>query len=467
MSVTTIKNNKNNNQAFGTYDSNYGSNKALSCPAGSYITQVHGHAGADVDNITGITCRDVVTGDISQQSGQLGHSGGNGVDLLCNGTDGIVGFNVNTRASNQSGGEVNGLKAACRGIGDSSGNNTLTGCWGGGNCNGDTYTCPAGTYAVAVYGGQSNRQGYLNQFYWDCKPLTAMQGISGNNVARGKCLVGDDGSAECGDLKGSLQKLGSANADVRDYCKQGTNIATSQSCARRYNTDGSNTDYQDIMMGTGGYCQQGNNFNTDLCKQFCTADSGKGLPNSMKEKCNTLFMTQCQKPKNVSLPVCNSLQPWEAYPGASAINKIPAAPQEPMCYFSDVRAYGYKKAPLTDLSCPDCVQNQTISIVDASNTNLSNIKQTCNIDKSTGAASPTPAPEVKTVPPFDAVSANKADPTTSSANPSSTAVTAVPATVTATTQKSKTTVIVIIVVIVVVVCCMCSSSGLGAIALAK
>ena len=451
MATSTVKNNLNNNQPWGLFGTNYNSANTLTCPNGYFLKSLSGNAGADVNAINGMVCQNIVTGATQTvNNASLGAgSGGNNVTISCNGNDSIRGMRVNTSATNNSGGEVNGLQGLC------AANGYASGCWGGSNCNGgNNYMCPAGQSIYKMYGSASNYKshGYLNQFWWDCKDFDSEWNLAQNNISRGRCLVGDDGSAACGDIKAILQGQSSASQDIHDYCKQGSNIVTSSNCAKHYNSDVNNADYDDIMMASDGFCQQGSNFNTDTCKELCTWDTGNPQPNGIKGKCNTLYTTQCQKTENKQLPICSSLQPWETYPGAAAIDLIPSAAQDPLCYFADVRSTGYHRDQINNLGCPKCAQSQSISIKDAPSTVVQGISQSCKVEMAAASGASSAA----------ASSVNMSSvPATNTSSSSAKSTSPAPA------AKSTSTTTIVVIVLVAVVLLLCSSSSGGLLAFAK
>ena len=459
--VASVKNNLNGNQPLGTGGSV--NNATMECPAGSYITQVSGYANDDVNNIANITCRNVVTGQTSGpiQTNRLGGStGGNPVQISCNGTDGITGFAVYASGTNSSGAEVNGLKGLCSPF--PGGAQYEQSQWAG-KGKPDSYfgrfSCPSGYQAYKLYGAQSSgskMSGYLDQFYWSCKQLGGAATIAGNNVARGKCIVGDDSSGDCAEIKGILSGQGSKESDVESYCAQGGNILL-PNCSGWYNNDATNTNYQNILLGTSGYCKQGTNFTTNLCTSFCTATTGNTLPNGMKDTCNTLYMQKCAVPPANSFPICNSLQPWSSYPGAAQLNNIPGVIQDPECYFADVIAHGYKRAPTSTLGCPACVQNQNITIANSTDAAISNVVQSCSVSNGTSApAASTPAPAASSTPLTSSL-ANSAAPVTTTAPTSAAAATKI-------LGLSKSTFYIVLIIVIIVACCCSSSVGGGLVA---
>ncbi len=453
MAATTVVNNSSNsNQPFGTsgiYD-----NATMQCPAGSYVTSLSGHAGADVNQIENMTCYNVVTRQTSGplQVNTLGHNGGgNPVAIACNtGNDGLVGFNVATQASNQTGKNVTGLKGICAGF--PSGSQYNAGSWGNVN-NGWNFPCPTGYNVYQINGGAaSSENGYLAGLSYGCKSLGGASTMAGNGVSRGKCIVGDDSSTDCAEIKSILSGQGSKESDVESYCAQGSNILL-PNCSAYYNNDPTNVNYQQIMVGPSGYCTAGTNFTTNLCTNFCTATTGNSLPNGKKDVCNTLYEQKCAvPPASNTFPICNSLQPWGSYPGAAELDKIPGAIQDPECYFADVIAHGYKKAPTSSLGCPACVQNQSITLSDSTDSAISDVVQSCNV--SNGTSTPTTAtPAASTTPLTNSLTSTAAPMTPP---PGTTA----PAKVLGVSKKT----FIIVLVIVIIVICLSSSVGGGLLA---
>ena len=457
MAATTVVGNPfNNNQPFGSGGGGgVGYSASMECPAGSYITQVTGHAGADVNQIENVKCLNVVTGQTTgpQQVNTLGHNGsGNAVDITCNaGTDSLLGFNIDTSLSNQLGQNVVGLQGTCAKF--PSGGQYGNGGWGAPKTATPT-TCPPGYQVYKLSGGGANGQhGYLAGFSYECKSLGGASTINGNNVSRGKCIVGDDKSGDCAEIKGILSGQGSKETDVRSYCAQGSNILL-PNCSSYYNNDPGNTYYQDIMIGPSGYCTQGTNFTTNLCTNFCTASTGNSLPDGKKDVCNTLYEQKCAVPPANGFDICNSLQPFSSYPGAALLPNIPAFVPDPMCYFAEVVAHGYRKAPTSTLGCPACVQNQTITIADSTDAAISNVVQSCNVSNNTSAPAAPTTPAASTTPLANSLNSSSPSATTTPATTAPAKILGMP----------KKTFIIVLIIVIVVICC-CSSSAGGGLAL--
>lgn len=379
-------------QAFGPYGSfgeDYNTHKVLTCPAGSYIVGLTGRAGPNVNKVDTAVCRDVATGAqttlVSQAAGatdnQFGTTGAeNPVTIFCSGTDGLTGLHL------VSDGEVNGMQGTCRQVGRTdAGNDYYTGKWGtASNWNHDDRCA---SLLFQVEGGRSNHGGSHNvtNLRYACKDFAAMQALAADPARRGACAVGDDSSPACAELKGSL---GRNAADVAAYCSVGLN-AGNDNCQKYYNGDRSNSDYRTLMKQ---YCAAGDNWQTAVCKDYCTAaDSGATMA---KADCDAIYRAKCDpatNPKNAKLPLCSCLQPWTSYSGHNVIDLIPGAPQRASCYFDTCIQYGYRPQVDSSQQCPVCIQNSVITVTNAQ-ADIRNIAQTCNVNTNGVTAAPSKAP---------------------------------------------------------------------------
>lgn len=431
--------------------------QTIKCPPGYYATGLVGSSGDVVDNIQGITCKNIFTGDTQNITGpQFGHNGGSRPinPIQCRSADGLGGFHLN------SGGTLDRLIGVCRAAGPQSccGQEFYdAGQLGKATYNDQYYTGGWGNMVTQVSGSSGQNKGFVTKFGWDTRDFSKMLGYTKDNTAAASCIMGNDKSAECSDTlaAGALDKT----AIMQNFCSQGSNIFDSSLCDSALN--------QKILDPTWygkqklNWCSQGENFNDQKCKTFCTADTGAALPDGLKESCNALYKNSCQNPAYANYPICSSLLPWGAYPGAGELDKIPGAAQDPLCYFSDVKQYGYKRDLITNLGCPLCVQKQEISIVDAANTNVSNITQKCNVSQGSSPASSAPATTAAPVPGTGVESTGpfaNTKPNTASAAPQTAAVVPVTA---SNPMSNKTKLIIAVIVIAILLICCCSSGGLA------
>ena len=368
---------------------------SITCPAASYAYSTGGRSGGSVDAITALNCRNVYTGATTTvtNGGFGGGGGGTSTKPVDCGAGGLTGF---WGASNN--GNLDGYGGACRpttGCGSGSCGDPWTwvgndGSGGGNNLNivGDNQ------HLVNTVSGATSNNNVVANFAWNTLNFDTIAGYPGKYLQQGAaCCAGQDGSAEC-----SSAKSGGLNCQsvLQNWCSQGDRIysdGTCQTAAGNGALDGTWARNQQLA-----WCQQGSNFNSDNCKNFCTASTGNS--STQKEACNTLYSNQCSQAANKGLDICSCSLAWSDYPTAitAAIGKITGAPQEPMCYFSQCAQKGYLKTTKDKLACPACIQSQNIDITN-STASLQNISQSCNVSTSTGttaaaantAASSTPS----------------------------------------------------------------------------
>lgn len=385
----------NDTQTFGRFGTSGSVNdRLMSCPPGHYIYQLRGRAGSAVDQINGLGCRNIITGQTvnGDSPGPLGTSGGgSAIDLTSNNNDGAAGFYV------RAGSEVEHLRPSWRGASAKS-------CCGAGQYDDDAafgppnggnwwkYWCDSDHLVNSISGGASGNNGRLTNFSFSCRNFSNMAAIGNSPTA---CCLGTDTSQDCQDVKQYL----SCPAVVSAYCRTGNNMGQ-PSCQTYYKGDINNQEYRSNMIA---YCKAGDNWQTDLCKNYCTFSNSASTP--AKGECDDLYRSKCDpsvSASDASLPICSCLQPWVSYPGHGTIDKIPGAPQRPSCYFSDCIQNGYK--PQVDVSqqCPACVQSQTIT-VENSTADINHIAQSCNVSSGgtgTGTGAPaTAAPATQTAAP--------------------------------------------------------------------
>ncbi|MCJ1242704.1 hypothetical protein MMC14_010713 [Varicellaria rhodocarpa] len=361
----------------------------ITCPAGSYAYGTFGQSGGSVDSISGLKCRNIYDGTTStvNQGGFGGPGGKASTSPIDCGNNGLMGFWTYTKNNTN----LDGLGGICRVPGAPGGRADagLDGSSGGTCGNVHRYTGDTSRLINSVTGATSNNKVVAN-FGYNTLNFSTIAGYGGNSQAGAACCAGQDGSAECASGRGGGLNCPST---LQNYCSQGDRIYSDGICTAAMGNgalDGTWAKNQQLA-----WCQQGSNFNTDNCKNLCTASTGEN--STQKEACNTLYANKCTQPANKTLDICSCSLNWSDYPAdaTAVINKIPGAPQEPMCYFAQCIQKGYKHETGDKISppCPGCIQSQSIDITN-STANLKNISQSCNITTSTSttaAAANTPA----------------------------------------------------------------------------
>lgn len=388
----------NDTQVWNRLGTNAFSNQAtISCPPAFYATGIMGKSGADVNQLSGLHCRNIITG-VTQDvnGGPLGaSSGGNGGTLNAPGTDGLAGFSARAQT------EVESLKTIYRGAGPKS-------CCGGGTYkdgsrmgtdqqNGD-YACDQNHLVQSIQGGTSSHNQYLTNFGWTCRNFHNMAAIGNNPI---DCCLGTDTSQDCQDVQQYL----SCPAVVSDYCSQGTNIFTDSKCLNAVaNPTQANGLTPNVVANLKlRTCGAGSNYTKDFCSEFCTAKTGQDIPlpntstdplitgNNIKDGCNKLYQTKCSIDSTPA--VCGCQRDFASYPGASDIPNKAEFVKDPACYFSACRNFGYFAKPLSEHACPSCVQYQQLNVT-GTDIALSQIQQSCNTNgtvpapQSTSTSSP-------------------------------------------------------------------------------
>ncbi len=351
----------------------------ISCPAASYATGTVGLSGDWVNSITGLNCRNALTGATSIASGSIGGGGGqqSTVPIACNGTDGLAGFGW------KSGWALMQLSGECRAPGGAKyakGNSGL----GSGSFPWVASVGDDNHWVKSVSGatGVEKSKQYLANFGFDTLNYNQIRGYAGNSASGAACCANQDGSTECSEAKqGGLD----CTATLQGYCGAGDRMFSDGTCQVAVGNgtlDGTWARNQQLA-----WCQQGSNFNTDNCKNFCTATTGEN--STQKEACNALYANQCTQPANKSLDICSCSLNWSDYPAdaTAVIAKIAGAPQEPMCYFAQCIQKGYKHETGDKISppCPACIQSQSINITD-STADVKNVSQSCNVSTSNGTS---------------------------------------------------------------------------------
>ncbi len=402
----------------------------ITCPAGSYVTGTNGKSDGSIDYIDSLNCRNIYTGQTSTTSGgSFGNSGrgkASGAPIACNGTDGLTGFHLASNNRNLDWMAGYCRTAACGGGG--CGSSTYRIGWnGGGNGNGSNAYIADGSHLVSSVSGARSGDGVVADFNFSVLNFDTIAGYPGKYLQQGAaCCAGQDGSAEC-----SNARAGGLNCQsvLQNWCSQGDRIysdGTCQTAAGNGSLDGTWARNQQLA-----WCQQGSNFNTDNCKNFCTASTGN--TSAQKEACNTLYSTQCSQTANKGLDVCTCSLPWSDYPAdiTAGIDKITGAPHEPMCYFSQCAQKGYLKTTKDKLACPGCIQSQNIDITN-STASLKNISQSCNVSTSTGTTAAAATTAASSTPSGGTTTATSS---AASVTPAA-AVTTTPATSTATASAA-------------------------------
>ena len=409
----------------------------LTCPPGSYAFATSGQSGKSVDRISGLTCRNIYTGAVSNATGNgFGGGGGraSGAPIDCGG-DALTGFwtfsNINLdgfggycRAPTCGGGSC-GLAHRVIGLNGTSGGNR--------NVN----RIADGSHLVNSVTGAISNNNVVSNFGFNTLNFDVMKGAvpGGRYEAWGAaCCARNEGGDECQ----SARNGGLNCTDVmQNWCRQGDRIFSDPAC-RGGTLDGTWARNQQMA-----WCQQGANFNSDNCKAFCTASTGNNT--TQKEQCNQLYASQCSRPANKNLDICSCSLAWSDYPAeaTAVIDKIAGAPREPMCYFSQCAQKGYLKTTKDKLACPACIQNQSININNAT-ANLKDISQSCNVTLDTGKTTAAANTAVNSTPSGGTSSSttggSTVTPTPTSSNPTPTPSTPTPPTPTpSTVTVSKST----------------------------
>ena len=417
--------NSSQGHRIGTNNSLSGAS-TISCPAGSYAYSTNGQSGKSVDQISGLNCRNIYTGATTSVGGGFGGGGGkpSSKPVDC-GSGGLTGFWTASVVN------LDWYGGACRptsgcGSGDCGDNWTWVGNDGSGGGNNLNIVGDNQHLVNTVSGAKSNNNVVAN-FSWNTLNFDTIAGYPGKYLQQGAaCCAGQDGSAEC-----SNARAGGLNCQsvLQNWCIQGDRIysdGTCQTAAKNGSLDGTWARNQQLA-----WCQQGSNFNTDNCKNFCTASTGN--TSAQKEACNTLYSTQCSQTANKGLDICTCSLPWSDYPAdiTAGIDKITGAPHEPMCYFSQCAQKGYLKTTKDKLACPGCIQSQNIDITN-STASLKNISQSCNVSTSTGTTAAAATTAASSTPSGGTTTATSS---AASVTPAA-AVTTTPATSTATASAA-------------------------------
>ena len=402
----------------------------ITCPAGSYAYGTTGRSGKSVDYIGGLNCRNIYTGATTTVTNGAFGGGGGGTSTKpvdC-GSGGLTGF---WTASNNNV-NLDGYGGACRptsGCGSGDCGDAWTwvgndGSGGGNNLNivGDTQ------HLVNTVSGAKSNNNVVANFSWNTLNFDTIAGYPNKYLQQGAaCCAGQDNSAECSNAKGGGLNCSST---LQNYCSQGDRIYSDSICTGAMGNgtlDATWARNQQLH-----WCQQGSNFNTDNCKNFCTASTGGD--STQKEACNTLYSSQCSQAANKSLDICSCSLNWSDYPAAATavIDKIAGAPQEPLCYFSQCQQKGYLKTSKDKLACPACIQSQNIDITNAT-ANLQNISQSCNVSTSTATSAAATTTAASSTP-----SGGTTSSTATSASVTPVAAVSTPTTTTATTTAATT-----------------------------
>ena len=217
----------------------------------------------------------------------------------------------------------------------------------------------------------------------------AMQDIGYLPALQMACCAGADTSSDCAFIKSTL----GCSSLMKTNC-QGDAFQSCSSCAAYYKNMTSTSDYQDLMLGQNGfagYCNVATNFDTDICRTFCTASTGTGDQSSssnVKSICNNLYASKCSDPTNYGVASCGCNLPFTAqYYGNTATTVLKAGgTQNPHCYFSNCVSQGYFPKPLADMGCPSCTQYTELNISGDDNS-LSGIVQSCISGQSSSQSS--------------------------------------------------------------------------------
>lgn len=436
----TLSSGANDTQVWSRLGTNgYSAQQTISCPPGFYATGIMGKSGADVNQLSGLHCRNIITNATQDvNGGPLGGSGGgNGGGLNAPGTDGLAGFAARAQT------EVESLKTIYRGAQPKSccGGTTYkdSSRMGTNQQNGD-YVCDQNHLVQSISGGTSQHNQYLTNFSWTCRNFNNMANIGKSPL---DCCIGADTSQDCRDVQQYLN----CPAVVADYCSTGTNIFTDPKClaalAAPNPVNGlSPAVAANLKLKT---CGAGSNHTMDFCSDFCTAKTGLDIPvvntntdalisgNTIKDGCNNLYQTKCSKDSTPA--VCGCQRDFATYPGASDIPSKAEFVKDPACYFSACRNFGYFSKPLSEHGCPSCIQYQQLNVT-GSDIALSQIQQTCTVN---GVPPSTSAPA-------SLAPTTTTSPTTTSA-PTGTSTLAPTSAPSATSSKTKTLTVVLAAVI--------------------
>ena len=403
----------------------------ISCPAASYATGTIGLSGAWVNSITGLNCRNALTGATSVAGGSIGGGGGqqSTLPISCNGSDGLAGFGW------KSGWALMQLSGECRAPGGpayAKGNSGL----GDGKFPWVARVGDGDHWVKSVSGAtgvEKNKQ-YMANFGFDTLDFNKIRGYGGSSQSGANCCAGQDGSTECGEAKsGGLDCRGT----LTNYCGQGDRVFTDGICKTAVGNGSLDPTWARNQQMA--WCQQGANFNSDNCKAFCTASTGSG--STQKESCNQLYASQCSQPANKSLDICSCSLAWSDYPAdiTAVIDKIGGAPHEPMCYFSQCAQKGYLKTTKDKLACPACIQNQSINITN-STASVKDISQSCNVTLDTGKTAAAATTAATSTPSGGTSSSTTGGSTVTPSSPTPTTTPSTPTpTVTPTLSISKST----------------------------
>ena len=406
----------------------------LTCPPGSYAFATSGQSGKSVDRVSGLTCRNIYTGAVSNATGNAFGGGGGKAStkpIDCGG-DALTGFWFNSKNYVN----LDGFGGVCRvpscGGGSCGLSTRDVGLNGTACCGNDIgrneHKIADGSHLVTSVTGAISNNNVVANFGYDTLNFDVMKGAvpGGRYEAWGAaCCARNEGGAECQ----SARNGGLNCTDVmQNWCRQGDRIFSDPACTGGA-LDGTWARNQQLA-----WCQQGSNFNNDNCKAFCTASTGKST--DQKEKCNQLYSAKCSDPANKNLGICSCLWNWSEYPteATELVDKIKSAPHEPQCYFAECQKSGYRKDLTSNLGCPGCIQSQTISVNNAT-ANLKDISQSCNVTTNNTATNSAPSGGGSTVTPTP----TPPTPTPSAPTPSpstSTPPTPTPSTVTVSKSTS-------------------------------
>lgn len=394
---------------YGTGARGSGKN-VLSCGGGGYIIKVNGNHdhNRDIKKFTSLLCKSVYDDSEYEVHSNLGTdpgggSGFNSCKELGAGM-GLVGFRTGSDASLETlspickqwgANKVDFSSQSRMGKSQKTWNNS---CMTGINATKQDlaeYGAGPYTYVQELTGYNGQRFGNVVGFGYTCANMEHVLKYRKDNpdvTPKVECCTSPSPSFGCSQMKTAMAAgRPSFNCDsvMRSYCDGASGKFLEPACATWYSDP---TRKRERASKVWEYCQAGNNFETALCKEFCTSDTGASTEfPEYKGMCNTLYDTKCADENNQGRDVCSCHRPFSSYTNADMITKIHGL-EDPRCYFQECIKTGYHKMPRNTLGCPQCLQNLEVNIGAATDTELQNIRNVCNVPGEEDADAP-PEPE--------------------------------------------------------------------------
>lgn len=382
--------------------------KALSCGGGGFIVRVDGNHdhNVNVKKLTSVKCKSVYDDSTYEVSSDLGteNKGTSGFNT-CEGS-GLVGFRIGTHEN------VETLYPICKPWGSNTvdfsspsrmGKSQKT--WNtscrmgvdGKKQDMSQYDAGPFTYIQTLTGYDGQKWGNLVGLGYTCTNLEHVLPYRKDNpdvMPKVDCCTNPNPGFGCSQMKMAMA-AGRPSFDCEsvmdNYCDGQSGKFMQPPCDRWFSDPGRKRKRAAKLWE---YCQAGNNFDTTACKEFCTVDTGAATEfPEYKAMCNTLYDTKCADEANLSRDVCSCHRPFGTYKNADLITKIHGL-EDPRCYFQECIKTGYHKMYREQLGCPKCLQNLQVNVDAATDTELTNIKNVCNVPGT--EQSPPPPP-----PPFD------------------------------------------------------------------